>query len=494
MAKAIMIQGTMSNSGKSFLAAALCRIFKQDGYSCAPFKSQNMALNSYITKDGLEMGRAQVMQAEAAGTEPLAIMNPILLKPTTDNGSQIIVNGKAICNMDAKKYFQYKKELIPEIEKAYKTLSNSFDIIVIEGAGSPVELNLKKDDIVNMGMARFARSPVLLTGDIDRGGIFAQLLGTLMLLDPDEQNMVKGLVVNKFRGDKSIFQSGTDILREKGGKPVAGVIPYIDCDIEDEDSLSQKLEQKTIGIIDIAVIRLPRISNFTDMDVFSQYSGVSVRYVTRAGQLNNSDMIIIPGTKSTIHDMKWLRESGIESEIKKCAAKNIPVWGICGGYQILGEKISDPEEMEGGGSIPGIGLLKTETVFRNSKICSRVRGSFGNISGIFSSLSGHKFEGYEIHAGETKCSGKNLITFENGSPDGVYNGNVYGCYVHGIFDNTEISEEIVKSLYKSKGISYRECNPVSRIQYKEKQFDIIADAVRKNMDMELIYRIINKGI
>ncbi len=368
MAKPIMIQGTMSNAGKSLFATALCRIFKQDGYSVAPFKSQNMALNSYITADGLEMGRAQVMQAEAAGIEPSVLMNPILLKPTTDVGSQVIVNGEVRGNMRAMEYFKHKKELIPDIMKAYNTLAAQHDIIVIEGAGSAAELNLKSDDIVNMGMARLAKAPVLLVGDIDRGGVFAQLLGTLMLIEQEERDMIKGLVVNKFRGDKSIFQSGVDILEQRGGKPVVGVVPYIHCDIEDEDSLSEKLENKSAeGIIDIAVIRLPRISNFTDFDVFGQYEGVSVRYVSKPSQLENPDLIIIPGTKSTIHDRKWLFESGLEIAVKRLAYKGAPVFGICGGYQILGEAISDPDCSEGGGCVDGMGLLKCRTVFSQEK-------------------------------------------------------------------------------------------------------------------------------
>ena len=303
MAKAIMLQGTMSNAGKSFLCAALCRIFKQDGYSAAPFKSQNMALNSYITRNGLEIGRAQAMQAEAAGIEPSVLMNPILLKPTTDMGSQVIINGEVRGNMRAADYFKYKKTLIPEIEAAYRQLAKQYDIIVIEGAGSPVELNLKSDDIVNMGMAKIADASVFLVGDIDRGGVFAQLLGTLSLLEQDERERVKGLIVNKFRGDISLFADGVKILEEKGKKPVVGVVPYLHCDIEDEDSLSDKLLNKTADEIDIAVIRLPRISNFTDFDVFGQFKNVSVRYIEKCSEFGDPDMIIIPGSKSVISDM-----------------------------------------------------------------------------------------------------------------------------------------------------------------------------------------------
>lgn len=488
MAKSIMIQGTMSNVGKSFLVAALCRIFRQDGYSCVPFKSQNMALNSYITKDGSEIGRAQAMQAEAAGVEPLPLMNPILLKPTTDMGSQVIVNGRPIGNMSAREYFRRKKEFIPDIMKAYNELSARHDIVVIEGAGSPVELNLKNDDIVNMGMAKLAESPVLLVGDIDRGGIFAQLIGTLNLLESDERDLVKGLIVNKFRGDKSLFDSGADILRQRGNKSVLGVIPYINCDIEDEDSLSHKLENNSDGIIDIAVIKLPRISNFTDFDVFSQYDGVSVRYVTKYTELEKADMIIIPGTKSTVSDMKWVRESGIEAMIKKRVDKGIPVFAICGGYQMLGRKISDPLETENGGSIDGMNLLDCTTVFVGEKKQSQTKGKFLDMEGFFSCLSGAEFSGYEIHMGVTENNGKKLT-----GCGGSYNGNVYGCYVHGIFDTPDVSERIVHRLFESKGIKYTG-EKKDRYEYKEKQFDILADNVRNNINMDLLYKIIENGV
>ncbi|MDD6614812.1 MAG: cobyric acid synthase, partial [Lachnospiraceae bacterium] len=291
MAKAIMVQGTMSNVGKSVVAAGLCRIFRQDGYRVAPFKSQNMALNSFITKEGLEMGRAQVMQAEAAGVEPVVAMNPILLKPTNDVGSQVIVNGEVLGTMSARDYFAMKKSLIPEVMKAYHTLEENYDIIVIEGAGSPAEINLKQDDIVNMGMARLAKAPVLLVGDIDRGGVFAQLVGTVKLLEQEEQKMVKGLIINKFRGDKTILDPGVTMLEEMTGIPVVGVTPYLQVSLEDEDSLSERLDGNTkVDLIDLAVIRLPRISNFTDFNVFESIEGVSVRYVSSVHQLGNPDM------------------------------------------------------------------------------------------------------------------------------------------------------------------------------------------------------------
>ena len=489
MAKSIMLQGTMSNVGKSYLTAALCRILRQDGFSVAPFKSQNMALNSFITPDGMEIGRAQALQAEAAGLEPSALMNPILLKPTTDVGSQVIVNGQVRGNMKASEYFRCKRELVPDIIKAYDTLSAQHDIIVIEGAGSPVELNLKKDDIVNMGLAELVGSPVLLVGDIDRGGVFAQLIGTLELLEKSERDMVRGLVVNKFRGDISLFRDGIDILEERSHKKVAGVVPFINCDIEDEDSLSEKLTARIRGgVIDIAVIRLPKISNFTDLDVFSQYDGVSVRYVSRAVELGTPDMIIIPGTKSTVSDMKWLSESGLADDIKLCFSRGVPIFGICGGYQIMGRTISDPLGSECGGSIGGLGLMDCTTVFGSEKTQTQVTGRFGDIEGFFSCLSGAGFYGYEVHMGETENAGA-VLTDRGGS----YNGNAAGCYVHGIFDSADVSGRLVRALYHRRGLTYGG-RSVDRREYRNAQLDLLAENVRKALDMELIYRIIEEGV
>ncbi|MBR6069527.1 MAG: cobyric acid synthase [Ruminococcus sp.] len=489
MAKKIMLQGTMSNVGKSFLTAALCRIFRQDGYSVSPFKSQNMALNSFITPDGAEIGRAQALQAEAAEIEPSPLMNPILLKPTTDVGSQVIVNGNVRGNMCAAEYFRRKKELIPDVLNAYETLASQHDIIVIEGAGSPVELNLKADDIVNMGLAELVKSPVLLVGDIDRGGVFAQLIGTLELLEPHERDMVKGLVVNKFRGDITLFRDGIDILGNRSGKSVAGVVPFISCDIEDEDSLSDKLSARSAdGDIDIAVIRLPKISNFTDFDVFAQYGRVSVRYVTRSSELGTPDLIILPGTKSTISDMEWLTENGLaEAIIQRCQA-DVPVFGICGGYQIMGRTVSDPHKSECGGTVSGLGLLDCDTVFGTDKRQTQVSGRFADISGFFSCLSGAEFYGYEVHMGVTSSDSPELTTC-----GGTFSGNAAGCYVHGIFDSAEVAGRLVRELYKRKGMTYTG-ETVDRREYREKQLDLLADAVRKSLDMELIYRIIEEGV
>lgn len=500
--KVIMVQGTMSNAGKSLLVAGLCRVFKQDGYRVAPFKSQNMALNSFITKEGLEMGRAQVMQAEAAGIEPLVCMNPILLKPTSNVGSQVILNGEVLQNMTAKDYFKYKKNLVPEIMKAYHKLEEMADIIVIEGAGSPAEINLKENDIVNMGMAQMVDAPVLLVGDIDRGGVFAQLIGTLMLLEKEEKDRIKGLVINKFRGDKSILDPGIKMLEEKGEIPVVGVLPYMNISVDDEDSLSPRLNQSTLeneeqSFIRIAVVKLPHISNFTDFTTFERMKGVTVCYVTKPSEIANADMVILPGSKNTIGDLKWLRECGLEAAIKQYSANN-PVWGICGGYQMLGREISDPEGVEEGGSIRGMELLSMNTVLGAKKSTLQVKGHFAKVSGILSKLSDLEFEGYEIHMGQSSGENSTMLCMEseNGKDtssvrtEGAFTGNVYGSYVHGIFDQTEVAYAIAQTLADRKGVALEPADQMSLKAFKESQYDKLADYVREYMDMDAIYKIL----
>ena len=487
-AKPIMIQGTMSNAGKSLTAAALCRIFKQDGYKTAPFKSQNMALNSYVTDDGLEMGRAQVVQAEAAGIAPSVYMNPILLKPTTDVGSQVIVNGEVRGNMRAAEYFRYKKQLIPDIMNAYNKLAEEYDIIVIEGAGSPAEINLKSVDIVNMGMAKMVGSPVLLVSDIDRGGVFAQLYGTIALLEEDERDMVKGMIINKFRGDVEILRPGLDMLRDRvkgfADIPFAGVIPYAYVDIDDEDSLSERFNSSDmLKLIDIAVIKLPRISNFTDLSPFERYGNVSLRYVTSPRELKNPDMIIIPGTKSTISDLLWMRQNGLEASVMKAADKETIIFGVCGGYQILGQTLSDPYNIEGGGDIAGMKLLPVDTVFEKEKTRKQTDGEINNLSGILAPLNGLRYTGYEIHMG-----------ISGGTVAVVNSGNVYGTYVHGIFDESNIANEIITAIARHKNIDLGELEKYDYKVYKESQYDKLAEIVRGSLDMKLIYEIINGGI
>jgi len=493
--KVIMVQGTMSNVGKSLIVAGLCRVFMQDGYVSAPFKSQNMALNSFITKEGLEIGRAQAMQAEAAGIEPLVCMNPILLKPTDDVGSQVIVNGIVRGQMKAKEYFEYKTTLIPDIFEAFNTLSKKADIIVIEGAGSPAEINLKQNDIVNMGMAAFVDAPVILVGDIDRGGVFAQLLGTIDLLEEDEKNRVCGLIINKFRGDKTILDPGIKMLEERANKPVVGVIPYMNIQIEEEDSLTDRFSNNGIGLIDVAVIKLPKMSNYTDFDTFEQIEGVSVRYIKSQTELGNPDLVIIPGTKNTISDMKWLRESGLETMIFRLAKKDVPIIGICGGYQILGEKISDPLGVEGGGEIRGMGLLPVETILNENKTTTQIEGSIESCSGIFEKLVGMKVNGYEIHMGETKpeeAMAKHGFECFTSSATGYCSQNIYGTYIHGFFDNSEIVKCIMSALCKKKGIDIDTALVKDFKEFKEAEFDKLADTIRQFMDMDAIYKILGE--
>ena len=490
MAKNIMIQGTMSNVGKSLLAAGLCRIFRQDGYKVAPFKSQNMALNSFITKNGDEMGRAQVVQAEAAGIEPDVRMNPILLKPTTDVGSQVIVLGQVMGNMSAVEYYKHKRELVPYVMKAYNELAAENDIIVIEGAGSPAEINLKQEDIVNMGFARMVNAPVLLAGDIDRGGVFAQLYGTVELLEPEEKKLIKGTIVNKFRGDKAILEPGLSELERLCGVPVEGVIPYMHLDIDDEDSLTEKFENRTgRRLIDIAVIRIPKISNFTDFAAFEGYENLSVRYVDRPADLGDPDMIIIPGTKSTIADLKWLRESGFEAKIFQAADHGKLIFGICGGYQMLGRSVSDPEmtEAETPETISGMGLLPIETVFIGEKRQTQTSGVISGVRGELECLNGMGFEGYEIHMGRSG-DGLPVIVSMSDSPE----CNVFGSYIHGIFDAPGIADAVVKVLCEKKGVDPAEIGTFDRAAYKDQQYDLLAEHMRANLDMDLVYRIINE--
>lgn len=487
MAKNIMIQGTMSNAGKSLLCAGLCRIFRQDGYRVAPFKSQNMALNSFITADGGEMGRAQVVQAEAAGIEPDVRMNPILLKPTTDVGSQVIVNGVVQGNMRAMEYYRRKREFVPAVLEAYDSLAAENDIIVIEGAGSPAEINLKQEDIVNMGLAKLVDAPVLLAGDIDRGGVFAQLYGTVALLEPEEKARIKGTIVNKFRGDRKILEPGLETLEHLCGVPVAGVIPYVYVDIDDEDSLSTRFTRNTgRKDIDLAVIRLPRISNFTDFAPFERFENVSVRYVEKVSDLHDPDMIMLPGTKSTIADLKWLRESGLEAAVLKAASAGTPIFGICGGYQMLGRSVSDPEQVEAAGisEISGMNLLDMDTLFRGEKVQTQTEGIFENIPGLFSCLNGLAYQGYEIHMGRS-MERRSAVTCK---------GNVYGSYIHGIFDAPGVAEAILGALCRKKGLDPARLGSFDPKAYKEAQYDKLADAVRSGLDMELVYRVLNREV
>lgn len=498
MAKAIMVQGTMSNSGKSFLTAGLCRVFWQDGYRVAPFKSQNMALNSYITADGLEIGRAQAMQAEACNLAPTVDMNPILLKPTSQVGSQVIVNGEVRGNMRAMDYYRDKQQLIPDVMAAYERLSKEYDIIVIEGAGSPAEINLREHDIVNMGMAKMAKAPVILVGDIDRGGVFAALYGTIKLLEEDEQKMIRGLVVNKFRGDVEILKPGLKMIEEKTGIPVVGVVPMERLDLDDEDSLSERLLQTERGAgVDVAVIHLPHISNFTDFSAFERMEGVSLRYVQRPGNLGEPDLILLPGTKNTMDDLTWMRESGMEALILRQVEKGTPLIGICGGFQMMGEVMEDPYQVEHGGVMRGMGLLHMKTIFREAKTRTQIRGTMIEGAGLWTDFKGQEVTGYEIHMGTSENLGgcKELIRLMDGRVDALANkdGSVMGSYLHGIFDTPGFAQMMIRALMAKKGMDFENYH-FDLEAHKKAEYDKLADLVRRSLDMEQIYKILEAGV
>lgn len=501
--KAIMLQGTSSHVGKSILTTALCRIFRQDGLKVVPFKAQNMALNSYVTKDGGEMGRAQVAQAEAAGLDPMVDMNPVLLKPTGNASSQVIVLGRPVGNMSAVEYHAgYSRKLLGVIEESLRKLQRDFDVVVIEGAGSPAEVNLKANDIVNMRIAKLAPAPVLLIADIDRGGALASVVGTLELLEPDERDLVKGVIINKFRGDIKLLEPALEFITAKTGKPVAGVIPHLDdLGIDDEDSVSLDDKQlQASGEIEIAVLRTPKISNFTDFDALASEPGVTVRYVRQGERLGRPDMIILPGSKNTTEDLLYLKEQGYDREILGQVAAGTPVVGICGGYQMLGREIRDPEHTESTfEQVEGLGLIDAATVFAADKVTHQVTAASAGLAFLGIDYSDDCLTGYEIHMGRTEffspvrpaftitCRSGQAITRDDGvvRPDGL----VMGTYIHGIFDNDEFRRAVVNALRGRKGLEPLAAGMSTR-QRKEAAYDRLAEVVRSSLDMELIYKII----
>ncbi|HGG0417531.1 cobyric acid synthase [Clostridium botulinum] len=490
MAK-IMIQGTASSVGKSLIVAALCRIFKQDGYSVCPFKSQNMSLNSYITLDGKEMGRAQVLQAYAAGLEPEAYMNPILLKPTSDKKSQIIVNGKVYGNSTAMEYHNLKIKFKGMLKEQFKKLEEDFDIVVMEGAGSPAEINLRDRDIVNMGMAELVDAPVLLVGDIDKGGVFASLAGTMLLLNEGEKERVKGTIINKFRGDVEILKPGLDMLEDIVHIPCLGVVPYTRLQLEDEDG-AVEFNKKAYAPIDIAVIKMPHISNFTDLDALKSEEDVSIRFITSKEELKDPDLLIIPGSKNTIEDLLYLRQCGLEESIKEYS-RDGKIIGICGGYQVLGSKIKDPYKVETDlGEIEGLNLLDMETTFEEEKVTTRV------FAKILNEETENTVYGYEIHMGISKYGESTNPLFKiydkNGEKvdyfDGAINekGNIMGTYIHGVFDGVAFREKIINELRVKKGLKKKKSEVYEHM--REKELDKLADIVRQSLDMRKIYSII----
>jgi len=500
--KTLMLQGTSSHVGKSILTAALCRIFRQDGFKVVPFKSQNMALNSYVTKTGGEMGRAQVVQAEAAGVEPTVEMNPVLLKPTGNSSSQVIVLGKPVGNMSAREYHNgHSLKLLTVIEECLRKLQREFDIVVIEGAGSPAEVNLKAYDIVNMRMAKLAPAPVLLIADIDRGGALASVVGTLELLEPEERDLVKGIIINKFRGDIKLLEPALEFLAQRTGKPVVGVIPHIErLGIEDEDSVSlDDRRGESGGELDIVVLTTPRISNFTDFDSLANEDDVTVRYVRQGDTMGQPDLIILPGSKNTTGDLQYLKETGYAGEIVALAAAGTPVIGICGGYQMLGRKICDPGHSESDlEEVEALGLFDAVTVFAADKVTHQVTAACAGNSFLGIDFSADDLTGYEIHMGRTEFSSPVQsafnITCRSGEPtardDGGISpdGLVMGTYIHGIFDNDEFRRAVINAIRKRKGLAPLTTVGNTKLR-KEDSYDRLADIVRKNMDMELVYRL-----
>lgn len=495
--KSLMFQGTGSSVGKSMLCAAVLRILRQDGLKVAPFKAQNMALNSYATSEGLEMGRAQVTQAEAAGMEPTVKMNPVLLKPTSDRRSQVIVGGKPIGTMSAVEYDHFKPQLRRMVKEIYDTLEDSVDVVVIEGAGSPAEINLKEGDIVNMSMAKAADAPVILIGDINPGGVFASLYGTVKLLDADEQARIKGIVINKFRGDVKILEPGLKMMEELLGIPVIGVIPWMDIDMEDEDSVTERFSRRNgAGRIKTAIVRLPHISNFTDFNLLSSEADVAVDYITHASEVRDADIVILPGTKNTIEDLNWLKQQGIADEIVRHARRGGMVIGICGGYQMLGEMLHDPLHVESRiPEIAGLGLLNFDVTFEDEKTTVQAHGNIRCESGWLSGHNGLMLDGYEIHSGKNQF-GEGCVPFLylNGrsTPDGVTNaqGNVIGSYLHGIFDTGSFWRAIINRVRREKGMEESTDDLMTIQEFRDREFDRLASIVRQNLDMDAVYKII----
>ena len=498
-ARVIMVQGTSSHAGKSILATALCRIFAQDGYQVAPFKAQNMSLNSYVTPDGGEIGRSQAVQAAAALVEPRVEMNPVLLKPEAEARSQVVVMGRPRAVQSAREYHTMKPAIWEEVTAALDSLREDYDVVVIEGAGSPAEINLKDSDIVNMRVARYAQAPVLLVGDIDRGGVFAQLVGTMVLLDPEEQALVKGHVINKFRGDPSLLTSGLDFLEERTGVPVAGVIPYyFDIHVPEEDSLGLEsgLRSDADTVVDVAVMRLPHIANFDDFDPLRHEPGVRVRYVASLDAFGAPDVVVIPGSKTTVDDLDWLRARGLADRIVSARGEGTPVIGICAGYQMLGRELRDPDGVESRRPVSeGLGLLATSTTFLPEKVTHQASGRVAEARGLLSNCGSAELTAYEIHMGvsprEDAAAPFRLATRSGrpvDSPDGALDdeGLTLGTYLHGLFHNREVRRGVLEYVARRKGVNLP---PPTDDVDPDTEYDKLAAHVREHLDMELVYRV-----
>src|SRR5918996_872329 len=500
--RVLMVQGTASHVGKSVLVSALCRIFRQDGFRVAPFKAQNMSNNSYVTPDGGEIGRAQAVQAEAAGVDARGEMNPILLKPEADHTSQVVLLGRPLRSARVRDYFGLKAQLWESVHMSLDILRSEYDIVVIEGAGSPAEINLKATEIVNMRVARYANAPVLLCGDIDRGGVFAALVGTLELLDPEERDTVKGLVINKFRGDESLLTDGLTWLEQRTGIPVLGVVHYFrDIHIPEEDSVALDVPVRSHheSLLDIAVIQVPHISNFDDFDPLARESGVALRYVDSPANLGNPDLVILPGSKTTIPDLTWMESQGLTGAIRSLHQKGAAVIGICGGYQMLGTRLYDPEGVESSiYETDGLGLLPMTTVFTGTKETHRVKAEVVRGTGLLQGARDSPITGYEIHMGRTSGEGIKApfrIRDRSDVPitgdtafDGAVDpsGQVLGTYIHGLFHNSQLRRALLQELARRKGVVLPSAGPELVI---DREFDKLADWVRSSLRMDLIYQM-----
>lgn len=496
-----MIQGTSSSVGKSVLAAAFCRIFYQEGYQISPFKAQNMALNSFVTATGGEMGRAQVVQAQAAGVDPEVRMNPILLKPSGPTGSQVVIMGQSQGNVTALRYHgEYQRMTWPFVKDALHGLLDEYEIVIIEGAGSPAEVNLKSNDIVNMRVAMEANSPVLLVADIDRGGALAAVVGTLELVEPEEREMIKGIIFNKFRGELALLQPALDFIEERTGIPVVGVVPYFKIRIPDEDSvaLDEVDEKPSVSLserLDIAVVRFPYISNFTDFDALQDETDVSVRYVTEARNLGKPDLVILPGSKNTLADLRFLHESDLGEQIQKLCEQDVPLIGICGGYQMMGRSVMDPLHTESAlEEMIGLGILPMVTEFYPQKHTVQSKGTILTDQGFFTACTGETVVGYEIHMGRsTMDEGQsplfNLTSNGISYPDGLLAGNAYGTYLHGIFDNDGLRTALLVWLWQRRDRVRPVEATLSQAALRESAFNELADLVRQNCDIDRIRMI-----
>ena len=498
IAKTLMIQGTGSGVGKSIITAALCRSFYREGRKVAPFKAQNMSLNSYVTEDGGEIGRAQVYQAEACGIAPHVTMNPILLKPSADDNSQVIVMGRVVGQRNAKDYYGDRPSFVKEVGRAFDTLKNKYELIIMEGAGSPAEINLRQHDMVNMAMAEMADAPVVIVGDIDRGGVFAWMKGTLDLLTEAEQQRVRGFIINRFRGDLDLLKPGITQFEDMTGKPVLGVIPFdAELFVDEEDAIphhSLPWVSSQRGVVDVAIIQLPHIANFTDFSPLVSDPGVAVRYVRSPVQAGSPDLLILPGTKNTIGDMQFMQDIGWDRYARTFNEEGGLILGVCGGFQMLGTRLFDPNHIESPiEEIAGLGLIQATTIMGHEKVTRRrIRPTLA--SSVFE--QGLEVDGYEIHSGRTQFQKEYPLLFQPANGDCPYSlglcneeGNVIGTYLHGFLDNDPIREGFLNFVRKQRGLP----DPQEKFSYREfrsRQLDRLADLVTQSIDMNEVKRII----